>query len=172
MAGKVGREREDHGNLFRRCICRYASNPVITMIFSEQFLVDETYQGKFDASYRGGSMVAQLEPTIFVSAMASVTKSVSFAITGSLSYIPVRISREIQEIMLTVSALFVSKTVFNPGSYNQWSIRMECRHFVDQRRCQCIWQEHRDCMISDMLKLRNIWTLYTRKSPLPHRNRK
>jgi alkanesulfonate monooxygenase SsuD/methylene tetrahydromethanopterin reductase-like flavin-dependent oxidoreductase (luciferase family) len=52
-------------------------------------LVDETYQGKFDASYRGGSLVATLDPVIFISAMASVTKSVSFAVTGSLSYIPV-----------------------------------------------------------------------------------
>lgn len=50
---------------------------------------DETYQGKFDATYRGGSMVAQLEPTVFISAMAAVTKSVSFGITGSTSYIPV-----------------------------------------------------------------------------------
>ncbi|RDW88309.1 bacterial luciferase-like protein [Coleophoma cylindrospora] len=51
-------------------------------------IADETYQGKFDAAYRGGSMVAQLEPTIFISAMAAVTKSVSFGITGSTSYIP------------------------------------------------------------------------------------
>lgn len=52
-------------------------------------VVDETYQSSFDASYRGGSTVAQLDPIVFISAMASVTNSVSFAVTGSTSYIPV-----------------------------------------------------------------------------------
>ncbi|KAN0104218.1 putative monooxygenase moxC [Hyaloscypha variabilis] len=71
-------------------LAKLAEKGKITAIFfTGAYAVDETYQGKFDASYRGGSMVAQLEPTIFKSAMASVTKSVSFAITGSLSYIPV-----------------------------------------------------------------------------------
>jgi len=50
-------------------------------------------------------MVAQLEPTMFISAMASVTKSVSFAITGSLSYIPVSIHRTTLDMILTLSSL-------------------------------------------------------------------
>lgn len=47
----------------------------------------QTYEGKPDALYRGGSMVGYLDPVTLVSAMAAVTKSVSFGITGSTSYI-------------------------------------------------------------------------------------
>jgi alkanesulfonate monooxygenase SsuD/methylene tetrahydromethanopterin reductase-like flavin-dependent oxidoreductase (luciferase family) len=89
MASKIGRERKNHGDIFRRHVCRHVWIHDLLLDPVQHFLVDETYQGKFDASHRGGSMVAQLDPVIFISAMASVTKSVSFAITGSLSYIPV-----------------------------------------------------------------------------------
>jgi alkanesulfonate monooxygenase SsuD/methylene tetrahydromethanopterin reductase-like flavin-dependent oxidoreductase (luciferase family) len=46
-----------------------------------------TYQGKIDALMKGGSMVGYLDPVTLISAMAAVTKSVAFGITGSTSYI-------------------------------------------------------------------------------------
>lgn len=52
----------------------------------------ETYQGKADAAYRSGGSVGQTDPTIWVSAMAAVSKNVSFGITGSTSYINVRLA--------------------------------------------------------------------------------
>ena len=47
----------------------------------------EVYGGNGDGSYRGDSQIARLDPTILVSAMAAVTKSLCFGITGSTSYI-------------------------------------------------------------------------------------
>ena len=51
--------------------------------------MNDKYNGNSDATFRGGQSVAQLDPTIMISAMAAVTKSVSFAITGNTTYIPV-----------------------------------------------------------------------------------
>jgi alkanesulfonate monooxygenase SsuD/methylene tetrahydromethanopterin reductase-like flavin-dependent oxidoreductase (luciferase family) len=51
--------------------------------------VHETYKGKADGTFRGGQGVAQLDPVVMVSAMASVTKSVGFGLTGSTTYIHV-----------------------------------------------------------------------------------
>ncbi|KAH8781852.1 monooxygenase [Hyaloscypha finlandica] len=42
---------------------------------------------KSDAAYRSGGSVGQTDPTVWVSAMAAVSKNVSFGITGSTSYI-------------------------------------------------------------------------------------
>lgn len=39
------------------------------------------------ATFRGGSQVAQMDPVVFISAMAAVTQSVAFGVTGSTSYI-------------------------------------------------------------------------------------
>jgi len=47
----------------------------------------EVYGGNGDASYRGGSQIGRMDPTILVSAMAAVTKNLCFGITGSTSYI-------------------------------------------------------------------------------------
>jgi hypothetical protein len=89
MACQAGREGEDHCDILRRRICRHVLDRWMYFNSLLTIVVDETYQGKFDASYKGGSMVAQLDPMVFISAVASVTTSVSFAITRSLSYIPV-----------------------------------------------------------------------------------
>jgi len=45
-----------------------------------------------DPVLRGGTQIGYLDPYLLVSAMASVTKSVGFAITGSTSYIPPNIN--------------------------------------------------------------------------------
>jgi alkanesulfonate monooxygenase SsuD/methylene tetrahydromethanopterin reductase-like flavin-dependent oxidoreductase (luciferase family) len=52
--------------------------------------VNDKYNGNADATFRGGQSIAQLDPTIMISAMAAVTESVSFATTGNTTYIPVR----------------------------------------------------------------------------------
>lgn len=53
------------------------------------WIVLDVYQGNSDAVFRGGDGVGQLDPVVMVSAMASVTESVAFGITGSTSYISV-----------------------------------------------------------------------------------
>jgi alkanesulfonate monooxygenase SsuD/methylene tetrahydromethanopterin reductase-like flavin-dependent oxidoreductase (luciferase family) len=55
-----------------------------------KFKIDDTFPGQFEAQFKSGSNCAQLDPIVFVSAMAAVTKSVCFGITGSTSYINVR----------------------------------------------------------------------------------
>lgn len=61
-------------------------------LVAEHSPVHDTYEGKADASFRGGHAAGQLDPVVMVSAMAAVTKSVSFGLTGSTTYIPVWIS--------------------------------------------------------------------------------
>ena len=60
-------------------------------LLSNKTTVHDTYEGKADASFKGGHAAGQLDPVVMVSAMASVTKSVSFGLTGSTTYIPVRL---------------------------------------------------------------------------------
>lgn len=47
----------------------------------------EIYGGNMDGVLRAGAQVAQLDPLVIISAMAAVTDSVSFGVTGSTSYI-------------------------------------------------------------------------------------
>ncbi|KAH8646144.1 FMN-dependent oxidoreductase [Xylariales sp. PMI_506] len=60
---------------------------ITSIFFADTYAGHETYGNDMAATYRGGSQVAQMDPTIFISAMAAVTKSVGFGITGSTSYI-------------------------------------------------------------------------------------
>ncbi|RDW63905.1 nitrilotriacetate monooxygenase component A IIA synthase subunit A [Coleophoma crateriformis] len=60
---------------------------ITSIFFADGYGLMSTYQGKPDATFRGGSMVAYLDPVVLISAMAAVTKSVAFGITGSTSYI-------------------------------------------------------------------------------------
>ena len=71
-------------------LAKLAEKGKITSIFlADTYAVMDTYAGRGDASFRGGYAVAQLDPVVFVSAMAQVSKNVSFGITGSTSYITV-----------------------------------------------------------------------------------
>jgi hypothetical protein len=59
----------------------------VSIFFADGCGPHQTYQEKPDATYAGGSMAAYMNPAVVVSAMAAVTKSVAFGITGSTSYI-------------------------------------------------------------------------------------
>ena len=60
---------------------------ISAIFFADSYGGQEIYNESKDAQYRGGSHVAKLEPTTVISAMATVSKSVGFGITGSTSYI-------------------------------------------------------------------------------------
>lgn len=60
---------------------------ITSIFFADGYGLMSTYQGKPDATFRGGSMVAYLDPVVLISAMAAVTKSVAFGVTSSTSYI-------------------------------------------------------------------------------------
>jgi alkanesulfonate monooxygenase SsuD/methylene tetrahydromethanopterin reductase-like flavin-dependent oxidoreductase (luciferase family) len=61
------------------------------VFFSNLLTVHDNYEGKADASFKGGHAAGQLDPVVMVFAMASVTKSDSFGLTASTTYIPVRL---------------------------------------------------------------------------------
>ncbi|PMD55177.1 xenobiotic compound monooxygenase, DszA family [Hyaloscypha bicolor E] len=61
---------------------------ISSLFFADVYSPHEVYGGNGDASYRGGSQIGRMDPTILVSAMAAVTKNLCFGITGSTSYIP------------------------------------------------------------------------------------
>ncbi len=61
--------------------------------FDALFLADilgvpDVYAGSPDAAFRAGALAPSLDPAVIVSAMASVTRNLGFAITGSASYEP------------------------------------------------------------------------------------
>ncbi|KAH8678282.1 putative xenobiotic compound monooxygenase, DszA family [Xylariales sp. PMI_506] len=80
---------KDKGKLeYYLWLAKLAEKGKITGIFfADGYGVMQTYGGNADALFKGGSMVGYLDPIVLVSAMAAVTKSVSFGITGSTSYI-------------------------------------------------------------------------------------
>jgi hypothetical protein len=56
-------------------LARTAEKGKISCIFfADAYGELEVYQGKADAQYKGGNHVAKFEPTVLVSAMATVTK--------------------------------------------------------------------------------------------------
>ncbi|KEY66475.1 hypothetical protein S7711_04806 [Stachybotrys chartarum IBT 7711] len=70
-------------------IAKLAERAKITGIFfADTYAGHDVYGGSMDAILRAGTQVAQLDPLVIVSAMAAVTESVSFGVTGSTSYIP------------------------------------------------------------------------------------
>ncbi|PVH71531.1 bacterial luciferase-like protein [Cadophora sp. DSE1049] len=62
------------------------------IFFADVYGVDDTFPGQMEQQFISASNCAQFDPLVLVSAMASVTKSVCFGITGSTSHINVRIS--------------------------------------------------------------------------------
>ncbi|RDW73034.1 bacterial luciferase-like protein [Coleophoma cylindrospora] len=69
-------------------LAKLAEKGKITGIFfADVYGLHEAFPGQVQAQLRSGANCAQMDPIVYVSAMASVTKSVSFGITGSTSYL-------------------------------------------------------------------------------------
>jgi alkanesulfonate monooxygenase SsuD/methylene tetrahydromethanopterin reductase-like flavin-dependent oxidoreductase (luciferase family) len=60
---------------------------ITSIFFADGYGLMQTCEGKPDATFKGGSMVAYLSSVVLISAMAAVSKSVAFGITSSTSYI-------------------------------------------------------------------------------------
>lgn len=60
---------------------------ITAIFFADTYGFFDTYGGNVDAQLRGGSHTGTIDPVAIVAAMAMVTKSVSFAITGSTTYL-------------------------------------------------------------------------------------
>ncbi|KAH6669953.1 luciferase-like domain-containing protein [Halenospora varia] len=70
-------------------LAKLAEKGKITAIFlADSYGGHNILNNSAAAQYKGGSHVGKLDPLMTVSAMAAVTKSVSFGITASTSYIP------------------------------------------------------------------------------------
>jgi alkanesulfonate monooxygenase SsuD/methylene tetrahydromethanopterin reductase-like flavin-dependent oxidoreductase (luciferase family) len=65
---------------------------ISTIFFADAYGCDEIYEDDYSATLKGGSTVAALDPMVWISAMAAVTKSVGFALTASTSYINVSVT--------------------------------------------------------------------------------
>ncbi|KAH8655501.1 xenobiotic compound monooxygenase, DszA family [Xylariales sp. PMI_506] len=60
---------------------------ITSIFFADLYGNHETYGGNADATFKSGTWVAMLDPVVVIGAMAQATKSVSFAVTGSTSYL-------------------------------------------------------------------------------------
>ncbi|KAK5701365.1 hypothetical protein LTR17_022648 [Elasticomyces elasticus] len=70
-------------------LAKLAEKHKITCIFfADTYAGHDIYGGNMDAVLRAGVQVAQLDPLVIISAMAAVTESVSFGVTGSVTYVP------------------------------------------------------------------------------------
>jgi len=90
---------------------------IISIFFADGCGPHQTYQGKTDATYAGGPMAAYMDPAVVVSAMAAVTKSVAFGITGSMSYIrklDLGPPFQIPAVGLRCSSIHASSNMVNP----------------------------------------------------------
>lgn len=61
------------------------------IFFADVYGLHDSYPGQVEAQLVAGANCAQLDPLMMVSAMASVSNSVCFGITGSTSYVPVSV---------------------------------------------------------------------------------
>lgn len=71
-------------------LAKLAEKGKITGIFfADVYGVDDSFPGHMKEQFNAGANCAQMDPIVFVSAMAAVSKLVCFGITGSTSYINV-----------------------------------------------------------------------------------
>jgi alkanesulfonate monooxygenase SsuD/methylene tetrahydromethanopterin reductase-like flavin-dependent oxidoreductase (luciferase family) len=83
------------------------------------------------ATFRGGSQVAQMDPVVFISAMAAVTQSVAFGVTGSTSYItPYILARTVRDLLHMLAKSLMVGAVEHIGSRYRWKNCLECRHVL------------------------------------------
>lgn len=91
-------------------LAKLAERGKITGIFfADIYGVHDSYPGQSADQFRSGATCAQMDPVVFVSAMAAVSTSVSFGITGSTSYINVSSCRSrhlFQRRSLSISECF------------------------------------------------------------------
>jgi alkanesulfonate monooxygenase SsuD/methylene tetrahydromethanopterin reductase-like flavin-dependent oxidoreductase (luciferase family) len=66
---------------------------ISSIFFADIYAGHEIHGGSMEATYAGGSQTGALDPVVMVAAMASVTKSVGFVVTGSATYISAYSSR-------------------------------------------------------------------------------
>ncbi|PVH99764.1 putative monooxygenase moxC, partial [Periconia macrospinosa] len=57
------------------------------IFFADVYGVDDGFPGQMAEQFRAGANCAQLDPIVYISAMAAVTKSLCFGVTASTSYI-------------------------------------------------------------------------------------
>jgi hypothetical protein len=108
---------------------------IASIFFADGYGLMQTYEGKPDATFRGGSMVAYLDPVVLISAMAAVSKSVAFGITSSTSYTCI-FSKSSRSIMLIdLSSFYSSKNLVNFGPCYERQNRLECGHLLLQFYC-------------------------------------
>lgn len=60
---------------------------ITSIFFADLYGNHETYGGNADATFKGAVWTAMIDPVVVIGAMAQATESVSFAVTGSTSYI-------------------------------------------------------------------------------------
>ncbi|TVY44835.1 Dimethyl-sulfide monooxygenase [Lachnellula subtilissima] len=58
------------------------------IFFADSYAGHDVYGGNMDAVLKAGTQVAQLDPLVIISAMAAVTESLAFGVTGNVTYIP------------------------------------------------------------------------------------
>jgi hypothetical protein len=94
---------------------------ISSIFFADSYGNHEIYAGNADAQFKGGSHVAKLEPTLLVSAMATVTKSLGFGITGSTSYIRKSMGpvESTGNLIVNCSSLYSSTQLVNFRPYHQ-----------------------------------------------------
>ncbi|KFA70190.1 hypothetical protein S40285_04415 [Stachybotrys chlorohalonatus IBT 40285] len=102
---QVSRDPEDNSKTKDRLdywlwLAKLAEKGKITAIFiADSYAGHNIYAGSADASYKGGSHIGKLDPLMTVSAMAAVTRSVSFGITVSTSYVaPYALARTLSSL--------------------------------------------------------------------------
>lgn len=60
---------------------------ITSIFFADTYGTHDVYGGNADTTFSGGVWVGMMDPVVVISAMAYATKSVSFAVTGSTSYL-------------------------------------------------------------------------------------
>jgi hypothetical protein len=111
---------------------------ITSIFFADSYGVHQTYNGSADATFMGGSQVANLDPVTLVAAMAAVTKSVSFGITGSTSYIGEKLIHVITTESSLIVLLYSSVSSWsNMGFFGSHYSRSSCLECCDQLQYIC-----------------------------------
>jgi alkanesulfonate monooxygenase SsuD/methylene tetrahydromethanopterin reductase-like flavin-dependent oxidoreductase (luciferase family) len=72
---------------------------ISSIFFADIYGIHETYGANADATFKGGLWVAMLDPVTVIGAMAQATKSISFAVTQSTSYLsPYAVARTLSSL--------------------------------------------------------------------------